>query len=367
MKHILILPGDGIGPEVTAQAVRILQTVLSHHQVIYQLDEALIGGAALDACGEPLPQDTLHRAQQADAVLLGAVGGPRWDQLPAGQRPERGLLALRAGLCCFANLRPIKVMAPLLSQSALKNQRALGVDLVVVRELTGGLYFSEPRGMQREPTVAAWNTMRYEAAEIDRIAQVAFQLAERRSGKLVSVDKANVLEVSRLWRERVDRLAHDHPGVAVQHQYVDNAAMQLVLAPQQFDVLLTENMFGDILSDVGGAVVGSLGLLPSASLNAQGKGIYEPLHGTAPDLAGRDVANPIGAMLSVAMLLDHGLGMPAAAQAVRTAVEQALRYGRTTDLAVEGLPVLGTVAFGDLVLQVLHDEVPKDRQEGQGT
>ena len=354
MKHILVLPGDGIGPEVTAQAARLLQAVLAHHQVAHRLDEALIGGAALDACGEPLPPGTLHRAQQADAVLLGAVGGPRWDQLPAELRPERGLLALRAGLSCFANLRPIKVLAPLVSQSALKNERALGVDLVVVRELTGGLYFSEPRGIQREPTVAAWNTMRYEAAEIDRIAQVAFELAEKRRGKLVSVDKANVLEVSRLWRERVDALAHDHPKVAVQHQYVDNAAMQLVLAPQQFDVLLTENMFGDILSDVGGAVAGSLGLLPSASLNDQGRGIYEPLHGTAPDLAGRDVANPIGAMLSVAMLLEYGLGLPQAASAVELAVVKALQHGRTADLAAEELPVLGTVAFGDLVVQMLQ-------------
>ena len=328
---ILLLSGDGIGPEVMVEAERMLVAVESRFGLGLEWHRAAIGGAAFEAHGSPLPADTLEKARNSTALLLGAVGGPQWDQLPREQRPERGLLALRKELGLFANLRPVRVLPGLEGASALREERVRGLDLLIVRELIGGIYFSQPRGERRvDGEREAYNTMRYSEAEIRRIAHLAFVAAAERSGRLCSVDKANVLEVSALWRECVSAVAVDYPTVQLSHMYVDNAAMQLALAPLQFDVLLSANLFGDILSDLAGAITGSIGLLPSASLDQQGQGLYEPCHGAAPDIAGQGVANPMAMLLSVAMLLRHSLAAPAAAAAVEAAVHRSLEDGLCT-------------------------------------
>ena len=329
--RILLLPGDGIGPEVITAARTVLTAVASRYSHHFTLDEALIGGAALRAGLGVLPQATLQSARAADAVLLGAVGDPMFDREPAHRRPEAALLGIRRELQLFANLRPAKVWPGLEAAGPLKPEILAGTDMLVVRELTGGLYYGEPRGMAADGS-EAHNTMRYSRHEIERIARVAFDSARGRRTHVTSVDKANVLEVSRLWRSVVTDVARDYPDVTLDHQYVDACAMKITLAPSSFDVVLTENMFGDILSDEAGAVVGSLGLLPSASLG-EGPGLFEPVHGSAPDIAGQDVANPIGAILSAAMLLRHALKLEEEAASVERAVTAVLANGiRTRDL-----------------------------------
>lgn len=331
-KQVLILAGDGAGPEVCAQAEKVLRTVAPD----IVIDHALIGGAAIDKCGKALPDATLTAATKADAVLLGAVGMPKYDTLPAQQRPERGLLKLRAAMGVFANLRPAKCYRELAGASSLRADIAHGLDVLIVRELTGGIYFGEPRGISEgndnKTGRYAFNTMKYSAEEITRVARVAFESARRRGGRLCSVDKANVLEVSILWREVVSMLAREeYPDIKLSHQYVDNAAMQLVTNPAQFDVILTGNLFGDILSDIAAALTGSIGLLPSASLGAGG--LFEPVHGSAPDIAGRDIVNPLAAILSAAMMLRHRLDDAAAADLVEAAVHKTIASGaRTEDL-----------------------------------
>ena len=330
--RILILPGDGIGPEVIAAAGSVLTAVASRFGHEFTLDEALIGGAALRRGREVLPQATLQSARAADAVLLGAVGDPAFDREPAHRRPEAALLGIRRDLQLFANLRPATVWPGLEAAGPLKPEILAGTDMLVVRELTGGLYYGEPRGTAVDGS-EAHNTMRYSRHEIERIARVAFDAARRRRKHVTSVDKANVLEVSRLWRSVVTDVARDYPDVTLDHQYVDACAMKIALAPSSFDVILTENMFGDILSDEAGAIVGSLGLLPSASLG-DGPGLFEPVHGSAPDIAGRDVANPIGAILSAAMMLRYALKLEEEAASVERAVTTVLTNGiRTRDLA----------------------------------
>ena len=330
--RILVLPGDGIGAEVMPHAVRVLERACP--DIGFDFEYGSIGGAALDSDGVPLTDATLARARGADAVLLGAVGGPKWDDLPMDRRPERGLLRLRSELDLFANLRPAILFAPLASASSLKPELVADLDILIVRELTGGIYFGEPRGV----TVGnggrrGFNTYVYEEREIERIARVAFDLARKRRGRLVSVDKANVLEVTQLWREVVTEVAADYPDVSLGHMYVDNAGMQLVRAPKQFDVVVTGNMFGDILSDVAAMLTGSLGMLPSASLNAGGQGLYEPVHGTAPDIAGRNIANPLATILSAAMLLRYSLDAGDAAARLENAVAATLADGlRTADI-----------------------------------
>ncbi|MCW5940988.1 MAG: 3-isopropylmalate dehydrogenase [Fimbriimonadaceae bacterium] len=350
MAHkVAVLPGDGIGPEVTREAVRVLKAT----GVPIEFEEALVGGCAYDQTGHPLPQATLDLCKSADAVLLGAVGGPKWDRLePVALRPEVGaLLPLRRELGLYANVRPAKTLAPLAKASPLKGKRAL-LDLVVVRELTGGIYFGSPRERRANGTLAV-DTCLYHVYEVERIAEVAFAVAKTRRCEVVSVDKANVLETSRLWRETVDRMTPAHPELRIAHMLVDNCAMQLVRDPRQFDVILTENMFGDILSDEASMLTGSLGLLPSASLGEprQGRpfGLYEPIHGSAPDIAGQDRANPIAAVLSAAMMLRHTFAESEAAERIERAVERALADGlRTADLA--GRDSIGTAAMGEAIL-----------------
>lgn len=356
---ILVLPGDGIGAEVVAVARAVMEVAARQFEVPLTFDEALVGGAAIDATGEPLPAETLQRAKAARAVLLGAVGGPRWDDLPTLKRPERGLLGLRAGLELFANLRPALLFGPLAAASSLKAELVADLDILIVRELTGGIYFGEPRGIETVNNERrGFNTYVYSEHEIDRIARVAFELARKRGRRLCSVDKANVLEVTQLWREVVTQVAADYPDVALSHMYVDNAGMQLVREPKQFDVMVTGNMFGDILSDVAAMLTGSLGMLPSASLAADGRGLYEPVHGSAPDIAGQDKANPLATILSVAMLFRYSLDQGAAADAIERAVNAVLGAGyRTADImgsgSADGLKLVGTRAMGDAVLKEL--------------
>jgi 3-isopropylmalate dehydrogenase len=352
MAAIVLLPGDGIGPDVVAAAVKILEHVGQAFNHQWTFTEKIIGGAALRARQAPLPADTLAAATSADAVLLGAVGDPAFDALPPGERPEAALLKLRSELGVFANLRPARVWPGLEEAGPLKPEILAGTDLVVVRELNGGLYYGQPRGWQDDRNTAV-NTMRYTRAEVERVARVAFKLAGSRRRRLVSVDKANVLEVSQLWRAVVSDVAREFPDVTLTHEYVDAAAMKLALAPAKFDVLLTENLFGDILSDEAGAVCGSLGLLPSASLGP-GPGLFEPVHGSAPDIAGRDIANPIGAIASAAMLLSDGLGLQKEGAAIIQAIEKALASGlRTADVAPAGTTPVGTRAFTDAVVAAL--------------
>lgn len=355
-KKILLLPGDGIGPEVVAQAERVLRHVASQHDIALEIEEDDLGGVAIERQGKAYPDRTRDKARAADAILLGAVGGPQWDTLPAPDRPERGLLAIRADLDLFANLRPAILYPQLATASSLKPELVAGLDILIVRELTGGIYFGEPRGIRtlESGEREGFNTYVYRESEIDRIARLAFQLAAKRGGRVTSVDKANVLEVTQLWREVVTRLSADYPDVALEHLYIDNAAMQLVRAPKQFDVLVTGNIFGDILSDTAAMLTGSIGMLPSASLNAQSRGLYEPVHGSAPDIAGQNKANPLATILSVAMLLRYSLDAPAAAEAIEQAVSAVLDQGlRTGDIAEAGVTPVGTKEMGDAVLAAL--------------
>jgi 3-isopropylmalate dehydrogenase len=355
--RITLLPGDGIGPEIMAVCRQLLDAVSSRHGFVLNYNEQPMGGAAIDATGEPLPASTLEACRASDAVLLAAIGSPQYDNLPREQRPESGLLALRSGLGLFANLRPVKIIPALIDASTLKREVIEGVDLLVVRELTGGVYFGTPKGrVEAEGRVRAFNTMAYFDDEIDRIAKVGFDLAQQRSSRLCSVDKANVLDVSQLWRDRVEALhAASYPDVELSHMYVDNAAMQLVRNPRQFDVLLTSNLFGDILSDEAAMLSGSIGMLPSASLGSGGPGLFEPIHGSAPDIAGQDKANPMAMVLSAAMLLRLALQQEAAANALEGAVDRVLGVGyRTGDLMAEGCTQLGCRAMGDQLLAALE-------------
>lgn len=358
--RITLLPGDGIGPEIIRVAVAALEVVAHQIGVAFAFTEAPIGGAAIDVTGSPLPESTLAACRDSDAVLLAAIGGYKWDTLPNEQRPERGLLGLRAGLGLFANLRPATILPQLIDASSLKREIVEGVDIMVVRELTGGIYFGQPKGILETETGArrGVNTMVYQDSEIDRIARVAFETAKRRQGRLCSVDKANVLEVSQLWRERVSAIAADYPDVELSHLYVDNAAMQLVRAPKQFDTIVTGNLFGDILSDAAAMLTGSIGMLPSASLGEPGTpGVFEPVHGSAPDIAGQDKANPIAQVLSAAMMLRYGLDLPAGADRLETAVNTVLDRGyRTGDIASEGTQMVGCTAMGDALITALQEQ-----------
>ncbi|MBK5930825.1 3-isopropylmalate dehydrogenase [Halochromatium salexigens] len=356
-KKILILPGDGIGPEIVAEAVKLLDCLRADFGLAVETETALVGGAAYDDCGLPLPESTLDLAKSADAVLLGAVGGPKWEPLEIALRPEKGLLGLRAGLGLFANLRPAILYPQLAEASTLKPEVVAGLDIMIVRELTGGIYFGQPRGVE---TLASGerrgiNTLVYTESEIERICRVAFDTAMRRNRRLCSVDKANVLECTELWREVAIRVGRDYPEVELSHMYVDNAAMQLVRAPKQFDVMVTTNMFGDILSDAAAMLTGSIGMLPSASLNAENQGMYEPIHGSAPDIAGQGVANPLATILSVAMMLRYSLSAPEHADRIEQAVSKVLNQGlRTGDIAAPGTTAVGTAAMGDAVLEAIR-------------
>jgi 3-isopropylmalate dehydrogenase len=354
---IAILPGDGIGPEIVREAERVLD-VLAHVGLPIERARGAIGGAGHDTAGEPLPESTLELARAADAVLLGAVGGPKYDTLPRDKRPERGILGLRKALGLFANLRPALLYPELAGASTLKAEVVAGLDLVIVRELTGDIYFGEPRGRRAtaDGEREGFDTMRYAEGEIARIARVGFETARRRRKQLVSVDKANVLDTSILWREVVGEVAHDYPDVALSHMYVDNAAMQLVRAPKSFDVIVTGNLFGDILSDEASMLAGSIGMLPSASLDARGKGLYEPIHGSAPDIAGKDRANPLATILSVAMMFRHTFARDDVAQRIEHAVRATLRKGlRTPDIAGDGERVVGTRDMGEAVAAALRN------------
>ena len=357
LHRVVLLPGDGIGPEITAVARQLLEAVSQRFGFSLSFSEHPIGGSAIDATGDPLPEATLDACKTADAVLLAAIGSPRFDTLPREQRPETGLLRLRSGMELFANLRPVTIVPALIGASSLRPEVIEGVDLMVVRELTGGIYFGQPKGrIQTDDDERGFNTMTYSASEVDRIARVAFDLAMERRGRLCSVDKANVLDVSQLWRDRVDRLASNYADVDLSHMYVDNAAMQLVRDPRQFDVLLTGNLFGDILSDEAAMLTGSIGMLPSASLGSSGPGLFEPVHGSAPDIAGQDKANPMAMVLSAAMMLRIGLKQNEAASALEAAVDNVLASGcRTGDLMAEGCTLIGCQAMGEQLLKALSD------------
>ncbi len=354
-QQILILPGDGIGPEITAEAVKVL-TALQADGLDIEMTEDLVGGAAYDVHGVPLADATLEKAKQADAILLGAVGGYQWESLDISVRPEKGLLALRSNLELFANLRPAYLFPQLADASTLKPEVVAGLDILIVRELTGGIYFGQPRGIRQldNGERQGFNTYVYSESEIKRIAHVAFDAAMKRNKRLCSVDKANVLEVTELWRELVDEVAKDYPEVEVQHMYVDNAAMQLVLNPKQFDVMVTGNMFGDILSDEASMLTGSIGMLASASLDANNKGMYEPSHGSAPDIAGQNIANPLATILSAAMMLRYSLGREDLAVRIENAVSRVLDKGlRTGDIWSEGLQKVSTSEMGSAVVAEL--------------
>ncbi|GGY42455.1 3-isopropylmalate dehydrogenase [Bacterioplanes sanyensis] len=355
---ILMLPGDGIGPEIVAEAQKVLDAVNAKYALGLAFEQALVGGAAYDEAGTPLPQDTLDKAKAADAILLGAVGGPKWDKLEDRElRPEKGLLGLRSGLELFGNLRPAILYPQLAEASSLKPEVASGLDILIVRELTGGIYFGQPRGIRtlENGEREGYNTYVYSESEIRRIARVAFESAQKRNKKLCSVDKANVLEVTVLWREVLEEMAPEYPDVELSHMYVDNAAMQLVRAPKQFDVMVTGNMFGDILSDAAAMLTGSIGMLPSASLDKNNKGMYEPCHGSAPDIAGQGIANPLATILSAAMMLRYSLGHGDAADAIERAVSKVLDQGlRTADIYSEGTQKVGTQQMGEAVVAALQ-------------
>jgi 3-isopropylmalate dehydrogenase len=356
-KHILILDGDGIGPEIVAAAEQVLAAVNDKFQLGLSWEHGLLGGSAIDVYGEPYPAVTSQQAQQADAILLGAVGGPKWDQIERAIRPERGLLKIRSELNLFANLRPAMLYPQLADASSLKPEIVAGLDILIVRELTGGIYFGQPRGIRQleNGEKQGFNTDVYAESEIKRIAKVAFELAGLRGGKVCSVDKANVLEVTELWKQTVSALQKtDYPNIALSHMYVDNAAMQLVRAPKQFDVIVTGNLFGDILSDEAAMLTGSIGMLPSASLDEHGKGMYEPCHGSAPDIAGQNLANPLATILSVAMMLRYSFRAEAAAKAIEDAVGRVLDQGlRTADILSAGMQKVGTKQMGEAVVAAL--------------
>ncbi|MDT8385893.1 MAG: 3-isopropylmalate dehydrogenase [Thiogranum sp.] len=354
-KKILILPGDGIGPEIVAEAVKVLNRLITDGLDL-ELEYGLVGGAAYDASGQPLPVETLAQAHAADAILLGAVGGPQYESLDRPLRPEQGLLGLRAELGLFSNLRPAILYPQLAGASTLRPEVVSGLDMMIVRELTGGIYFGQPRGIRilENGEREGFNTLVYRESEIERIARSAFEIARKRGRKLCSVDKANVLEVTELWRTVVKEVGRDYPDVELSHMYVDNAAMQLVRAPKQFDVIVTTNMFGDILSDAAAMLTGSIGMLPSASLDASAKGMYEPIHGSAPDIAGKNIANPLATILSVGMMLRYSFGLAEDADRIAAAVSDVLDQGlRTADIATAGQKAVTTAGMGDAVVAAL--------------
>lgn len=352
---IAILPGDGIGPEIINQAKRVLQTLRSDG-VSLEWELGAIGGAGYESSKDPLPEDTINLTKAADAVLLGAVGGPKYDSLPRAMRPEQGLLRIRKELGLFANLRPAVVFPELASASSLKSELVEGLDLMILRELTGDIYFGQPRGRRQTESGEdeGFDTMRYSVSEIERIARVAFDIAQKRNGKLCSVDKANVLDTSILWREVVTKISEEYPTVELTHMYVDNAAMQLVREPKQFDVLLTGNIFGDILSDEASMLTGSIGMLPSASMDVNRKGLFEPIHGSAPDISGKNLANPLATILSVSMMLKYTFNEVEASQRVESAVKSVLSQGfRTPDIYQAGSKRVGTQEMGDAVIEAM--------------
>jgi len=354
---VLVLPGDGIGPEIVAEAVKVLECLRVEQGLGVEIEQGLVGGAAYDAKGHPLPEETLTLAQASDAILLGAVGGYQWESLDIAVRPEKGLLGLRAGLSLFSNLRPAILYPQLAGASTLKAEVVAGLDLMIVRELTGGIYFGQPRGIRtlEDGRRQGFNTLVYSEDEIRRIAHSAFSIAMKRDRRLCSVDKANVLECTELWREIMIEVGKDYADVELSHMYVDNAAMQLVRAPKQFDVMVTTNMFGDILSDCAAMLTGSIGMLPSASLDSAGKGMYEPIHGSAPDIAGQDVANPLATILSVAMMLRYTLNQEEMAGEIEQAVNAVLDKGlRTADIHTPGMTLVGTAAMGDAIVKELR-------------
>lgn len=354
-KKIAVLAGDGIGPEIVAEAVKVLDK-LKNDGLDIELEYGLIGGAAYDETGTPLPDDTLKISQEADGILLGAVGGYKWESLDISVRPEKGLLGIRSALNLFANLRPAILYPQLADASTLKPEVVAGLDLMIVRELTGGIYFGQPRGVRtlENGEKEGFNSLVYKESEINRIGKVAFDIAKKRQGRVCSVDKANVLECTELWRETMISLAEDYKDIELSHMYVDNAAMQLVRAPKQFDVMVTTNMFGDILSDCASMLTGSIGMLPSASLDEDGKGMYEPIHGSAPDIAGQNIANPLATILSVAMMLRYTLDQAGMADRIENAVSAVLDQGfRTADIYSEGMTKVGTTEMGDAVVAAL--------------
>ena len=357
MKKIAILPGDGIGQEIVAEAVKVLECLRDDYGLQVELEEGLVGGTAYDATGTPLPEATLKLAREADAVLLGAVGGYKWESLDIAVRPEKGLLGLRSELGLFANLRPAILYPQLADASTLKPEVVSGLDIMIVRELTGGIYFGQPRGVRTldNGERQGYNTLVYSESEIRRIGKVAFEIAAKRGKRVCSVDKANVLECTELWREVMTEEGKAHPDIELSHMYVDNAAMQLVRAPKQFDVMVTTNMFGDILSDCAAMLTGSIGMLPSASLDENGKGMYEPIHGSAPDIAGQNVANPLATILSVAMMLRYTLDAPDMAERIEQAVSRVLDQGlRTQDIWSEGMKKVSTSEMGDAVVEAMR-------------
>jgi 3-isopropylmalate dehydrogenase len=356
-KKILVIAGDGIGPEITVEARKVLDVIDEQFELNLEYDEALMGGAAIDATGGPLPDETLAKARACDAILFAAIGGPKWDKLDRAIRPEKGLLKLRSELGLFGNLRPAILYPQLADASSLKPEIVAGLDILIVRELTGGIYFGEPRGIrtldngERE----GFNTDKYSESEVRRVGRLAFELARKRGRKVCSVDKSNVLESTILWREVMEELGKEYPDVELSHMYVDNASMQLVRAPKQFDVIVTGNLFGDILSDEAAMLTGSIGMLPSASLNEKGAGMYEPCHGSAPDIAGQGKANPLAMMLSAAMMLRYSLDAPQAADAIEKAIGDVLDQGlRTPDIHTPGTTLVNTSQMGDAVAKALR-------------
>ena len=356
MSKILILPGDGIGIEIVAQAVKVIDSLNRNHAMEMTLVNGLLGGAAYDETGSPFPDETIRIAKECDSILLGAVGGPKWESLERSLRPERGLLGIRSELELFSNLRPAILYPQLASASSLKNEIVSGLDLMIVRELVGGIYFGEPRGVEiKNGERFGVNSATYYESEIARIGHSAFQIAQKRGGRVCSVDKANVLEVSELWRDVMEEVSKEYSDVKLSHLYVDNAAMQLVRDPKQFDVMVTSNLFGDVLSDCAAMLTGSIGMLPSASLDKNNFGMYEPIHGSAPDIAGKDIANPLATILSVSMMLRYSLNQAELAEKIDSAVSDVLDQGyRTKDIAGDSQKVVGTEEMGDLVVKALE-------------
>ena len=356
MSKILILPGDGIGKEIVAQAVKVINSLNDNNDMGMSLEDGLIGGVAYDETGSPLPDETIKLAKNCDSILLGAVGGPKWESLERDLRPERGLLGIRSELDLFSNLRPAILYPQLANASSLKSEIVSGLDLMIVRELVGGIYFGKPRGVEiKDGERFGINSATYYESEIARIGHSAFQIAQKRGKRVCSVDKANVLEVCELWREVMEEVSKDYPDVTLSHLYVDNAAMQLVKDPKQFDVIVTSNLFGDVLSDCAAMLTGSIGMLPSASLNKNNYGMYEPIHGSAPDISGKDIANPLATILSVSMMLRYSLNQEELAKKIDIAVIKVLDKGyRTADIAFEGDKVVGTMEMGDLIVEALE-------------
>jgi len=360
IKKIAVLAGDGIGPEIMAEAIKVLNVLNSQMNLGLEFENGLIGGAAYDEYGSPFPQQTIDLVKKSDAILLGAVGGKKWEVLDISVRPEKGLLGLRSTLNLFSNLRPAILYPQLANASSLKPELVSGLDLMIVRELTGGIYFGQPRGIRilENGERQGFNTAIYSESEIRRIGRSAFQIAQKRNKKLCSVDKANVLECTELWRTVMDEISVDYPDVQLSHMYVDNAAMQLVRAPKQFDVIVTSNLFGDVLSDAAAMLTGSIGMLPSASLDANGKGMYEPIHGSAPDIAGKGIANPLATILSAAMMLRYTFNLAEAAERIEKAVNDALDANvRTADIFSEGMTKVSTSEMGDAVVSALQNGV----------